>query len=184
MNKVLIFGLGAAAGSLITWKLIEAKYRKLAEEEIADVVEHYKNKDVNEEKGETKIAAHYVEVDKLDNVKREYTQRVMDLGYADDDAVIITDPGVEKVAPYVISPDEFGEKDGYDTKSFTYYADSVLTDEVDDIVFEPETIIGDALSHFGEYGDNFVFVRNENTECDYEILKHDRTFSEINGEDI
>ena len=182
MNKVLMFGLGAAVGSLLTWKLIEAKYRKLAEDEIADVIEHYKNK---EEKKELKIAEQYVEVDKLDNVQREYTQRVMDLGYADEDATVILDPVEERTAPYIISPDEFGEKEGYDTKSWTYYADSVLTDETDDIVVESEFIIGDALAHFGEFGeDDSVFVRNDNTECDYEILKHDKTFSEVFGEDI
>ena len=39
MNKLFIFSLGAAAGSLLTWKLIEKKYKDLADEEIASVVE-------------------------------------------------------------------------------------------------------------------------------------------------
>ena len=47
------------------------------------------------------------------------------------------------------------------------------------IISDYETLIGDALSHFGEYEDDSVYVRNEDTECDYEILKHDKTFDEI-----
>ena len=41
MNNKLIgaiaFVTGAAVGSIVTWKLVETKYRKLAEEEIASV---------------------------------------------------------------------------------------------------------------------------------------------------
>lgn len=181
MNKVFIFGLGAAVGSLLTWKLVEAKYKKIADEEIESVIEHFRNK---EQKEENTFADDYVEVEKLEAVKRDYNKKITDLGYMDDDAVIITNPGVEKIEPYVISPEEFGEANGYDTKSWTYYADLVLTDEMGDIVCEPELIIGDGLEHFGEFEDDSVYVRNDNTECDYEILKHDRTFSEINGEDV
>ena len=42
MNKIFIFCLGAASGSLLTWKLIEKKYKDLADEEIASVVEYYR----------------------------------------------------------------------------------------------------------------------------------------------
>lgn len=181
MNKVFIFTLGAATGALLTWKLVESKYKKLADEEIASVVEHYKNK---EEKKELKIAEHYVEVDKLDNVKREYTKKVTDLGYADDDATIILEPMENIKAPYVISPDEFGETQFYDTKSWNYYADFVLADDEGEIIADPENIIGDALAHFGEYEEDAIHVRNENTQCDYEILKQEKTFSEIYEEDI
>ena len=48
MNKVLMFALGAAVGSLITWKLLEKKYKDLADEEIASVVERFKNREKEE----------------------------------------------------------------------------------------------------------------------------------------
>ena len=41
------------------------------------------------------------------------------------------DPGVEVIVPYVITPEQFGEYDEYGTKTLTYYADNVLTDEID-----------------------------------------------------
>lgn len=44
MKNVLIFILGGAVGSLVTWKLVEGKYKKLADEEIASVVGRFKDK--------------------------------------------------------------------------------------------------------------------------------------------
>lgn len=185
MNKVFVFTLGAAAGAtvsaLVTWKLIEEKYKKIADEEIESVVDYYKDK---KKKEETDIAKHYVEVDELDNIKKEYNKQITDLGYADDDATVILEPTENRVAPYVISPDEFGETQYYDTKSLTYYADFVLADDDGEMIVDYEDIIGDALAHFGEFEDDAIHVRNENTECDYEILKVEKTFSEVYGEDI
>lgn len=183
MNKVIAFVLGAAAGSLVTWKFVEKKYKELADQEIADVVAYYKNKEKTEEVGELKLAEHYIETDELEQTKTEYTRKVSDLGYTKIEKEVKEvwlEPGVDYIAPFTITPDEFGDK-GYTTKNWTYYSDFVLTDELGNIVCEPEEVIGDGLEHFGEYADEAVFVRNENIECDYEILKVEESFSEING---
>lgn len=190
MNKVLAFIVGAAAGSLLTWKLLEKKYRQMADEEIESVIEHFRNKETETKK---ELIEHFVEEDKLDGTKTEYTKMVDGLGYTsasrsteysiEEDGSIYMAPGPEEIAPYVISPDEYGDREGYDVKCWTYYADSVVTDEEDEIVWNPESIIGDALEHFGEYENDSVHVRNDNTGCDYEILKDEHTFTEINGED-
>ena len=37
IRDVVIFSAGAAIGSIVTWKLIEAKYKQSADEEIASV---------------------------------------------------------------------------------------------------------------------------------------------------
>ena len=37
MNKLFIFVLGAATGSVVTWQLVKEKYRRLADEEIESV---------------------------------------------------------------------------------------------------------------------------------------------------
>lgn len=190
MNKVIAFVVGAAAGSLLTWKLLEKKYKQMADEEIAAVKEYFRNKEV-----ETKeeLIERFVEEDKLDGTKTEYTKMVNDMGYTsasrsteysvEEDGSIYMAPGPEEVAPYVISPEEYGAKTNYRIECWTYYADSVVTDNDDEIVWNPESIIGDALEHFGDYEDDSVHVRNEKFECDYEILKNEHTFTEINGED-
>ena len=178
MNKVIIFVLGATAGSLITWKFLEKKYKDIADDEIEAVREYYKSKD--------KVIEEINRVDQItyrtDNVQNEtdYNKVVNSLGYVGEDDVVVVDQGEESIAPYVISPDEFGEAQGYETKSWTYYSDFVLADENDEIVVDIESTIGDGLEHFGEYEDDSVYIRNDNYECDYEILKHEKTFSEIN----
>lgn len=180
MNKVLAFVLGATAGSLVTWRLVVEKYKRLADEEIASVVEYYTNKEKNRE-----IEKELEEdTDEEENDKDEYEEKLKELGYIPEDGVVEVDPGEDYIEPYVLAPEEFGELDYYDKKSWTYYADFVLTDETGEIVCEPEKVIGDALEHFGEYEEDCVHVRNENIECDIEILKHEMTFSEINKEDI
>lgn len=185
MKQIIAFVLGATAGSLITWKLLEQKYKQIADEEIESVREYYKNRDKTFERLDSTDSVTYRstkgDAGVIEEEKTNYNKLVTDLEYASDDATIIVDHGEESIAPFVISPEEFGEMQGYDTKSWTLYADLVLADENDEIVVDPENIIGDGLEHFGEYEDDSVYVRNDNIECDYEILKHTKTFSEINN---
>lgn len=202
MKNVLIFAFGAAAGSLLTWKLVEEKYRQIANDEIESVRKYYKDRidrylEDDAELLETDNTEEEVYVTKSDVTELE--KQLSDLGYSSEEVddlindpdVIIepTDEGIEiwmepsgdYIKPFVISPDEYGD-DGYEMKSLTYYADFVLADNEDDeIISDPESIIGDGLKHFGEYESDAVHVRNKNNECDYEILKHEKTFSEIVG---
>ena len=183
MSKIIAFILGTGVGSLVTWKIIERRYKQIADEEIASVIDRFRNRDI--------LKPLIVENEKkTDDEKIEYNDKIINMKYSTNEPletparreIFVTPDGEEEeVEPYVITPDEYGEVDIYDTKCWTYYADFVLEDETGAIVSDPEKYIGDGLSHFGEYADNSVFVRNENIECDYEILKHDRTFAEING---
>ena len=85
-------------------------------------------------------------------------------------------------APYVIPPEEFGETD-YEIISLTYYADGILADDMDDIVDDVDDIVGaDSLTHFGEYEEDSVFVRNDLREVDYEILRDPRKYSDVVGD--
>ena len=45
MDKAIIFIIGAGIGSLITWKIVEEKYKKIADEEIESVIERFKNRE-------------------------------------------------------------------------------------------------------------------------------------------
>ena len=84
--------------------------------------------------------------------------------------------------PYVISPFDFGEIDGYNQISLTYYADGILEDDANDIVTDVDELIGaGSLNTFGEYEDDSVFVRNEYLRTDFEILKDYRTYEEATG---
>ena len=81
--------------------------------------------------------------------------------------------------PYIITPDEFGDREdeGYDTVSLVYYSDGILTDDVDQLVEDVDDTVGlESLNHIGEYEDDSVFVRDERKKVDYEILKDNGVF--------
>ena len=81
----------------------------------------------------------------------------------------------------IISPEEFGEM-GYQTINLTYFADGVLVDDRYGVMEEDELEMAvgrDSLSHFGDYEEDSVHVRNEQREIDYEILLDPRTYEEF-----
>ena len=196
MKNLLYFVAGAAIGSVVTWKLIEKKYKDLADEEIESVIETFKNRRPRITKDEVKET-----VEKVINKWKEPKETVEDIvtaeGYSieneeeideDDESNYIVnvdndnDNDIEVITPYVITPEQFGEYNEYGTKTLIYYSDNVLTDEIDNPITSEEmvTMIGpDALDHFGEYEDDSVYIRDEMNEMDYEILKSEKKFSEI-----
>lgn len=192
MKNLLCFVAGAAIGSVVTWKLIEKKYKDLADEEIESVIETFKNRKPRITKDNVKET-----VEKVINKYKEPKEIVEDIVTAerysieneeeideDDESnyIVNIDNDIEVVTPYVITPEQFGEYNEYGTKTLTYYADNVLTDEIDNPITSEEmvTMIGpDALDHFGEYEDDSVCIRDEMNEMDYEILKSEKKFSEI-----
>ena len=90
------------------------------------------------------------------------------------------DTAEEKDIPYVISPDEFGTNEDYDTISLIYYADGVLTNDADEVIDNVEEIVGKkALNSFGEYEEDSVFVRNDLIKVDYEILRDLDTYEDM-----
>ena len=82
----------------------------------------------------------------------------------------------------MISPDEYGDQEGYDEISLTYYSDGTVADDSDRAMADAEieeTIGKDSLTHFGEYEDDSVFVRNDRLKADYEILMDQRTYADV-----
>lgn len=174
MNNTKIFLAfvgGAIIGSILTWKCVKEKYEKIAQEEIDSVKERFskrEKKDSEKENGINVRDEHEKEVDKYHAVlqKERYGGN--------------REEGCPVERPYVISPEDFGELDEYEKVSLTYYADGVLTDEDDEVIDDVEDIIGeDSLTHFGEYEDDSVFVRNDILKTDYEILLDQRNYSEV-----
>ena len=199
LKGVLIFVLGAAAGSLATWKLIEKKYKDIAQEEIDSVKDTFSKMKKNEYPDKLEDYPDFEEFDDSDDEESKSEQKIDRNNKPDivEYAKILSETGytnyaerqdkkekkgvepVEDERPYVISPDEFGEKDGYENVTLTYYADGVLTDYFDNVISNVDEVVGfDSLDHFGEYEDDAVFVRNEKMETDYEILRDLRDFNE------
>ncbi len=74
---------------------------------------------------------------------------------------------------YIITSEQFGEYNDYDMEDLTYYSNGVVTDNFNNVIENPEELIGSAayMMLTDEDNDDFTerFVRNENRKTDYEI---------------
>ena len=185
-NNFMAFIFGASIGSVVTWMYVKKKYEQLAKEEIDSVKEVFSKRETNdamkeakfnkqEEKPDLKMYAamvhennytNYSNTDSKDETKKEVRKQ---------------DNGNEKgYFAYVITPEEFGEFDDYEKVSLSYFDDQILADENLDIVDDVDETVGvDSLTHFGEYEDDSVFVRNDERKCDYEILLDHRDYEDV-----
>ena len=185
LSNVLLFTAGVAVGSLVTWRYFKTKY-EVVEDEIEEKIE--------EPEGESEEEGPEVLKSKTSYKKpplKEYVKMVESNGYAPKTHVEEVEEEIangewddkDVYEPYIIRPDEYGELHAYETLSLNYYADGVLTDELDNPIEDVESLVpADFADHFGEYDDNAVFVRNDNLECDYEILRDLRKFTDVVGE--
>ena len=196
MNKftILAFTVGAVVGSAATWYFVKTKYERLAQEEIDSVKETFagfKKPEGEEKPQEEPEAESEVTVEASDATVAEYAKVLAKAGYTnysnaeDIPDEIPPEPVTDKTeardnAPYVIPPDQFGEFDDYDTISLMYYADGTLCDDNDEILEDPDNVVGPgATDHFGEYDDDVVYVRNDRLKVDYEILRSLKTYEEV-----
>ena len=188
MSNKLIFSfafiVGAAAGSGTTWYLLKDKYAEIAQEEIDSVKEVFarREQERKDESVKKTVAEGIKNVDKNKPELHEYVEKLRKTGYvrySDRRTEEDVEP-VEQNCPYVIPPEQFGDNDEYEQISLTYYADSVLADDNDEIIEDVEETIGfESLNHFGEYEDDSVFVRNDARKCDYDILLDQMAYSEV-----
>lgn len=175
---LLIFLAGAAFGSIVTGRVLKTKYERIAEEEIASVKEVYAKKVKKLEeptKGDTEP-----DPTPTKEMVDEYREMVKQSGYTNYSKRKEEAEEVKNVyAPYVIEPDQFDTND-FDTKTLTLYADGILADEYDNVITNVDEIIGEeSLDHFGDYEEDTVYVRNEELETDFEILKDESNYRDI-----
>ena len=198
--NVIMFAVGAAVGSAVTWKLVKDKYEQIANDDIASVREEYKDllskmkKKLQEsvkyaEPQNEEVDEDYSEDDKKDSVKEEkerveYHQMASRYRGSEDDKEggewDQNEDEVQRInGPYVITPDEFSSSPpGYNVQPLDYFADGILADDWGMTLDIDETIGEESLDHFGEYVDDVIYVRNERTVIDYEVTKDPRTYKD------
>ena len=173
LKDLFIFAAGAAIGSAVTWRFVKTKYEHIANDEIREMRDFYCNRE------EDKISIGEDVEEEFDDLDKETYEDIVDSsGYRNYSNK--KEKEVEDVTkPYVITPDEFDTED-YEVVSLLYFDDGVLTDEQYNVIDDVEGLIGDdPSSHFGEYEDDSVFIRDDEKKVDYEILADSRKFSEI-----
>lgn len=177
VKMIFSFALGAAAGSVIAWKVTANKYERMCDEAIADVKARYsvpKDTDTHDESAKTE------EETSDDEDEPDAVDTYIDIAstYTSDDS------GKENkrsmIRPHVIPAEDF-DTFGYDTATLTYFADGVLADEWDRVIKNADDIVGDDFAEYLEEEDS-VYVRNDELKCDYEILRDLQTYADAVGE--
>lgn len=180
-NKVLWFTAGVAVGAAVTNRYFKTKYERLYQEDVESVKRAFSMPQQSEPvKGDTETAV----ADGLDPEDVEAYNAIINMqGYSTATDAPVNPIGKEVKGvrrPYVISPADFDTEDDYEVYSLTYYADGVLVDEQNNPIEDVDAMVGrDSLTHFGEYEDDAVHVRNEAMQCDFEILRDLSKYSDV-----
>ena len=204
LNKVIIFAAGAVIGSLVAWKLTKTKYEKIIIEEEQSLREYYNKKvkiiedtatdlhdsyqrreDALRKKLEEKTEKGPEIVQDMDELHDKefdrYAEILKDHKYSQEEPCF--DAGTND-KPYVVSPDEFGDADDYDIITLNYYADGVVADDWNDPIEDIGATIGeDFASHYGEYEEDVVYVRNDRLKVEYEILRSNLRYEDMAKDD-
>lgn len=194
MKKLLIFLAGAAAGSLITWYFTKDYYRKKADEEVNDVVAHFRNaydREVEEprriqqeterqqrEVWQEQKKAYY----KMSQRYQPPDEPVPEVGYYPE-----PHPHEDYNPPYEVTEEQVLDmmrmNDEWEQVELTYY-------EADDVVVEDR----EQMENWSEYvgpvsskcfnAQGLYFVRNEKYKVDYEIHYEAGNFGDTDDPDF
>lgn len=194
MKKLLIFLAGAAAGSLITWYFTKEYYRKKTDEEVNDVVAHFRNayKREVEEPRRVQQEAERQQRESWQEQKKAYykmsqqyqppDEPVPEAGYYPE-----PHPHEDYNPPYEVTEEQVLDmmrmNDEWEQVELTYY-------EADDVVVEDR----EQMENWSEYvgpvsskcfnAQGLYFVRNEKYKVDYEIHYEPGNFGDTTDPDF
>ena len=191
LSNTIIFTVGAAVGSAVTWYFAKGYFAKIAQEEIESVKEVFSKFESVETEENDDIPEHPCQDDEFQVPDPEYISTVKPAYHSlakqyESPAFKTEEKEVSDVdRPYVIRPDEYGQFSDYLTFELTYYDDGVLADDTDEVVDDIDGVIGyESLKHFGEYDEedpDILHVRNDRLKADYEIAMVSTKFSDVVG---
>ena len=186
-REFLSFVIGLAIGVVSS----ALYFRSKTQEEINEVRSFYLSK-VGENEATENTEAETVEEKVFREFNatkpeiRDYINTLRERKYVDYSKTAEPDASSAKVPdviadPYVISIDDFGQEEGYDTITLTAYSDGTIANYADDELEDPESTIGeDILSKFGD--EDVVYIRNDRLKADFEVVRDNRTYVEVVGD--
>lgn len=189
MNKTLlaIGGLiiGGVSGFFIGKFVYAKKYKQISDKEISEVREAYKSyfskkksvKPAPQKPFETRSTLQEAQpketvVDYSEKYREEADQ------YRTASPVLDRkeQPANSKIT--VLTPEEFRES-SKNAKTLIYYKDGILADTFGNVIKDINSEVGpEALKTFGLYDDESVYVRNDNNDFDYEIIRSPKTYGD------
>lgn len=163
--------------STLTYLLTKAKYQKQPisikpETKPAEPVENKKSEETAEPNAQTDKEIDVIEYAK--KLQRKNSELTRDY---------TPDPEDHKERD-IIDVDIFeSDPEHFDSVTYTLWADGTLTDEVGDIIYDPESTVGrDTIERFNALEHNgAVYVRNYKLMMDYEILRGLKSYKEAHG---
>ena len=194
MKKFLIFLAGAAAGSLITWYFTKEYYRKKTDEEVNDVVAHFRNAYTREVEEPRRVQqeAERQQRESWQEQKKAYykmsqqyqppDEPVPEVGYCPE-----PHPHEDYNPPYEVTEEQVLDmmrmNDEWEQVELTYY-------EADDVVVEDREQMENWLEYVGPVSSKcfnsqgLYFVRNEKYKVDYEIHYEPGNFGDTDDPDF
>lgn len=197
MKKLLYFGagliVGAVAGVFAGKFYFKTKYEEIAEDEIAEMEEYYrqsdeyarKSRDIKED--DSPSSEDFDEKPKTRRRKKEKHTNVDYTAYYDTEdhkeeieEAIKRNEELEEIRrsgkpPKIISKTAVGDLPAeYDEECLLFYAlDQTLTDEDDNLIDDPNILIGDSLTryNFTDSDEEEIWVVNTSLEKVYQIVK-------------
>lgn len=186
VKGLFIFIIGAVTGTFAGAQIAKKKYEEIANEEIDEIRAYYKEREKEvKEVEESKQEESYIPTEervKDEEIKEERKQYNNIIKRGNYMAVDEEEQNNVCDEAYPIDPSEFGNDGKNATETLTYFADGVLVNEVDEVIEDPDLVVGrhhiDIFNEFPEA--TCVYVRNDLDGMDYEILKDDWCWSDFN----
>lgn len=186
--------IGSVGGFFAGYYFSKNKYLAIAEKEIASVKKVYENHFNKQEQPEVVESKPIppkrpIPVPLVDPEKEEYKNYAGMYGKESSEPIgkpsktSIGTPKIPKKTspklPHVITPEEFRDSE-LEAETLIWYSDKILADSDGRIIHNPNEVIGpEALSTFGRYMDDTVYVRDEDKKIDYEIIWDARKYSSV-----
>lgn len=184
IKGIFIFAIGALSGTFVGAQIAKKKYEEIANEEIKEIRDYYRkiNKELADQlvdkTAEPEKVEEPKEIEEIVEERKQYENIIKRGNYM---AVDEEEQNNVCGEAYPIDPSEFGNEGKNATETLTYFADGVLVNEVDEVVEDPDLVVGrHHIDIFNEFPDaTCVYVRNDLDGMDYEIIKDDWCWSDF-----
>lgn len=181
IKSLFIFAVGALAGTFVGAQIAKKKYEEIANEEIEEIRDYYRK--VNKELADQLVAKTEEPKEEIEEEREEERKQYNNI-IKRGNYMAVDEEEQNNVCDeaYPIDPSEFGNDGKNATETLTYFADGVLVNEVDEVVEDPDLVVGrHHIDIFNEFPDaTCVYVRNDLDGMDYEIIKDDWCWSDFN----
>lgn len=179
MNKAGIFVsfiLGAAAGVLLSRRYFSTKFGRIADEEIQSV------KEVFSKRSEGYSEAEKEDVKTSETPEKKPGEPVDYSGITGkSSAANIPAQGSDIKQIYTITPEQYGEFEGYTSLTLNCFADGIIAeDDTGRKLILSSLNVGTDIDFEKLFeSDDVIYVRNDETHADYEVVYDERTYEQF-----